>query len=567
LIELQIYFFFPDGYPENENCFINKCLLTSFIFGFYQSEKYDTSILDSDKKDSENLTTYDRLVKLSDKAKYGKIQQNKAGKELDKLLNELCQNLNIPLQGPHNYTDVLSILADHYKCQIHLITGMEERSADYTSFPKIYDDSLPQIFLFKICDNHVVHIENLKKFFNSNRSICFYCHEAFSARHFHKCPKKSCRQCYSMVASSTTKTFAHLPFKYCNKEIVENVKLECTVCLQTSFKTKLCLENHSSQCLRKRNTSKNQAYSKLGQACQKCFKFISFQNKPAGKTPADMIIDHKCLPPNHRVCKYCREHVLSAETHSCKVRKKELTKIWPNLVFFNFECRDMSSLRCDNCKTIKLNYLETRKISNLELHHDKNFPSLFCKYHTNPPHELYPLNPNVAVIWRETERGVFEEYVLLDERFKKEDEKTCDVFKFEYFTNENVQPYVSETVGRFNQKPIITKCFQNQLDTQLENRKRTIIYKFIQLVTQPSWRNSTLISWNDKFSHLSLIFEGLCSLGATPTLMNKSKKIFSVTLENHHLRFIDACNFFSGQLYDVALQYDVEFEKHFFPDR
>ena len=524
--------------------------------------------MDTDKKDSNNLTTYDRLVKLNDKAKFGKKLQNIAGRELNKILTDICEKLNIPLQGPHNYKQVCEVLSTHFNCQIHLISGIEERSADYQSFPETYNDSLPQIFLFKICDNHVVHIQSLKKFFNANRLICFYCHEGFSAKHIHKCPKKSCKQCFLTLASITTKQFAHLPFRYCDKETVENVNnLECSLCLQTTFKTELCLKNHSLACLGKRKSAKNltnQTYSKLGQVCQKCFKFVSFQCRPAGKSVEDVLNSHKCLLPNHRVCKYCRTQVATSDSHSCKLRKKELTKTWPNLVFFNFECRDLSSLHCNKCKSIKLNYLKEKKITNTELHKDKNFPKLSCKFHQD---SIKDFSPNVAVIWRETKRGVFEEHVLLDEKFENNrDQKTCEIYKFEYFTSENIQPYVTETVSCFNQRPIISSCFQKQLQTQLENRKRTIIYKFIQLVTQPSWRNSTLISWNDKFSHLSLIYEGFCTLGATPKLLNKSRKLFSVTLENHQLRFIDACNFFSGQLHDVALQFEVDFDKKFFPD-
>ena len=210
--------------------------------------------------------------------------------------------------------------------------------------------------------------------------------------------------------------------------------------------------------------------------------------------------------------------------------------------------------------------MKEHKITMTELYQDENFPKLFCQSHQNA---LKELSPNVAVIWRESERGIFEEYVLLDEEFENhKDHKTKDIFKFEYFTNDNFQPCVTEASGIFkNQRPVITKNFQDQLDTQLEKRKRTIMYKFIQLVTQPSWRNSTLISWNEKFSHLSLVFEAFSKLGAIPKLLNKSRKIFSVSLENHNLRFIDACNFFSGQLYNVASQYEIKFEKLFFPEK
>jgi hypothetical protein len=246
------------------------------------------------------------------------------------------------------------------------------------------------------------------------------------------------------------------------------------------------------------------------------------------------------------------------------VRKKELTKIWPNLVFFNFEYRNMSSLHCENCKAIKLNYLKDQKITEIQLHEHETFPQLVCKFHKSPQKEFIP---NVAVIWRENERGIFEEYVLSDEMFENNVEKTSNVYKFDYFTNENIQPYVTESSVPFNQQPVITKCFTNQLETKVASKKRTIIYKFLQLVTQSSWRNSTLISWNDKYSHLSSVLEALISVGCIPKILHKKRKLYSVTLEKHNLRFIDACNFFSGHLHDVASQYEIKFERMFFPNR
>ena len=557
-------YFLADGFPKEPSCFKNKCLLTSFVFGYYQYQKFDPSISDNVKKDEKNLTTYDRLSKLNDRAKHGKEKQNSAGKELKTILTEMCENLNIPLEGPHKFQEVLTDLSNHFKCQIHLLSGAEESRASYESFPKSFDNSLPQIFLFKISDQHVVHIRDLKKFFESNRLICFYCRQTFYHRTVHKCPLTSCKQCSLPVASSLTKQLKYLPFKYCDKMIKENTNQKCLKCLQI-FQTELCLKTHLVKCEWKKKKSN---YSKLGQICQKCFKFISFKKygKSEKKSPEEILKLHKCFEPDRRLCKHCREYVTTSETqsHSCKVRKKDLTKIWPNLVFFHFEYRNISSFNCEKCKAVKLSYLKSHNLTEIELEQHKILPELVCDYHTTSLQK--DLIPNVAVIWREKERGVFEEYVLSDEILESSEKNPCDIFKFEYYTNENIQPFVTSSAGRFNKEPRQTVSFINNLSTKLAVKKRTIIYKFLELVTQSTWKNSTLISWNENVSHLSSILEALISVGAIAKSFHRKRKLYSVQLEKHNLKFIDACNFFSGNLHDVASQFEVNFEKTFFPN-
>lgn len=556
-------FLFPDGFPNDLTCFKNKCLLTSFIFGYFQYEKFNPLISDEQKKDKMNLTTYDRLLKLTDK--HGKIQRNIAGAELKKILLEMCKNVNISMNGPHDFSSVLTNLAEYFKCQIHLIQGSEEKRASYESFPKEYDDSLPQIFLFN-SDKHVMHICNLKKFFRDNRFICFYCRGSFSSLNGHKCKKNFCKECHLPLASSQTKVLPYLPFRYCDKLIKENINKKCSKCLQI-IQTDNCYTNHLKKCEWKKKQSQ---YSKLGRVCENCSRFISFKNNVKGgekRSPEQILSLHKCYEPDQKPCRHCRElKPISDEKHCCKVQKTELTKIWPNLIFFHFEYRDLSSINCEQCKNLKLNYLKTHNSNMMqsESNNDKSLTELVCENHAkNYKKELIP---NVAVIWREKERGVFEEYVLLEDYFGEEEKEPCDILKFEYFTNENVQPYVKTLNQKGQDNPKETCGFSNILATKLNNVKKTIIYKFIQLVTQDSWRNSTLISWNDQVSHLSEILEALISLGANALPFQKKRKLYSVQLEKHNIKFINACNFFNGSLYDVASQFEIKVKKRFFPN-
>jgi len=550
-------FTLSDGFPEEPKCFYEKCLLTSCIFGYYQYEKFDSAIPETAKRDEKQLTTYDRLCRLNDRAKFGTILQNKAGRELKNILNELTAKLNIPLEGPHKYDETLTILADHFKSQIHLITGSQESKAHYQSFPSKYDDRLPQIFLFKVSDSHVVHIQNLKKFFKDNRTICFYCRQTVSSKINHKCRLNSCPKCTFPRANSCTKQLSYLPFKYCDSDITENkVEQKCSKCLQI-FETIACFKGHLFKC-----GSQQNEFSKWGQICQQCFKFISFRQP--GKHPAEILEEHRCASVNHRVCKFCRHYFPTSERHACKVRKKEATKVWPNLIFFNFEYRNLTSLNCDKCQQLKLNYLSMHNLTELQLLEDKNFPLLTCQSHQSPQKDSLP---NVAVIWRESDRGIFEEYVLTEANLDNKVDHTSDVFKFTYFTEDNRQPYVTKTPIHYKQNAAITKSFYSQLETKLASKKRTIIYKFLQLVTQSGWQNSTLISWNDKFSQLGDIIEALITLGCIPRILHKRRKLFSVILENLNLRFINACNYFSGHLHDVASQYGINFTKNFFPNR
>lgn len=512
--------------------------------------------MDEDKLDLDNLTTYDRLLKLKDRGpKTGKIRQNKAGQELKHIVNDLCEILSIPLEGPHDPNSVFDLLSKHYCCQIHLIAGAEEVEPDYQSYPEKFDESLPQIFLYKINERHVVHIHNLKQFFKDNRSICFHCRKTYSI--YHKCPKKqSCNQCSRRFATSTTKQWSYLPFQYCDKHIKIEDPQTCPKCLQ-EFTSQLCMKNHNSKC-------GSGEFSKLGQVCQTCKKFVSFKIR-GQKTPAEILENHKCFS-KYRVCKYCYEYFPASYSHSCQVRKKELTKTWPNLVFFNFEYKNLTNLYCKQCKNLKLEYLQRiNNTTDTNLYDDNNILNLVCDKHKDPRAKL--LIPNVAVIWRESERGVFEEYIITDQKLNDCEEKNPGIFKFEYFTETNVQPYVTETPMGFKEKTVSTGSFIDQLNQKVASKKNNIIFKFLQMVTQPSWRNSTLLSWNDKYSHLGTIIEALLTIGTIPKIFHKKQKIFSVILENQNLKFMDACNYFPCTLHELATQYGINFDKMFFPHR
>jgi hypothetical protein len=333
----------PDSFPNNHVAFVNKCLLTSFFFGYFQSRKFDPNI---------NDFTYDQLMNLSDRKKSSRSQKNEAGKKLLDLINNCAKKLNISPCGPHDYREILPMLAAEYQCQIHVIIGSQEKSSKVESFPEHYDDSLAQVFLLRTSKNHVVFINNLKAFFRHNHEICLVCLKTFGHHYRHKCVRETCKKCLLFFAGENTKQPSYLPFKFCNSRISSNLgeSVKCQLCLVT-FDTEKCFDLHTSFCGKLSKTGEpKKKISRHGQLCQNCNNYLRFN--VSGMTPKQIIENHICFEDEIKRCKHCRCPKYD-RLHSCKVEKTHLTKTWPNLVFINFEYRNLSSELCGACENIR----------------------------------------------------------------------------------------------------------------------------------------------------------------------------------------------------------------------
>jgi len=61
------------------------------------------------------------------------------------------------------------------------------------------------------------------------------------------------------------------------------------------------------------------------------------------------------------------------------------------------------------------------------------------------------------------------------------------------------------------------------------------------------------------------IFRLFISKGITPTIIQKGTKIYLLEIESINLKFINSSCFISGDEYDVAKMYELNFDQHYFP--
>ena len=485
----------PDSFPSNQFAFVNKCLLTSFFFGYFQSRKFDPNHNDS---------TYDFLLHLTDQKKNVRGRKNAAGEKLLERINDCARRLNISPCGPHDYREILPKLAIEYQCQIHVIIGMQEKNGKVESFPNQYDDSLAQIFLLRTSENHVVFINNLRAFFRKNREICLECHKTFPHHYRHKCVRETCKNCLLFFASEKTMQPKYLPFQFCNSKISSDENVKCELCLVT-FATKKCFDLHSSFCGKiSKNGKTKKEISRRGQLCQTCNKYLRFNF--GRMTPKEIIEKHVCFEEELKKCQHCWCPMYD-RLHSCKVEKTPLTQNWPNLVFINFEYRNLTSEHCEACERLRKKNTARNDIPR----------NIFCEYHEQ---NYETEEPNVICVWREKSRGLFEEHIILEDSFNVPSCEPKEKYKFEYYNDKNVQPSTTKVKARYNHNRKFAPHLQNVVLQKSKEKNNSAIWKFLQLILLPEWRNSVFLSWNEGHNHLVSF---LCTVYH---FFNPSKKLF-----------------------------------------
>lgn len=218
--------------------------------------------------------------------------------------------------GPYDST-LIEPMHYLFESQITIIKSLNEEYALIERYPKKFDNSLPQIFLYMEQPNHVVAIINLHKFFNQNKAFCMYCLKTYNCCNYtynrHTCNLREfhCNHCNFPLANSlTTRKYLHLPMKYCYKNLEENNPLSCKRC-KNSFPTQSCFNNHKllvCKTLKYCNYCKQRFYHFEQHSCEKKF-----------------------------FCKQCFTHTSTRNTHFCKFYQVKPTKAWRKMIFFDFQ--------------------------------------------------------------------------------------------------------------------------------------------------------------------------------------------------------------------------------------
>ena len=524
----------PIGYSQNPRAFKDECLLTHIVLGYYCfAEKF--------KIVTENNITFKQLTKINSK---NKNVQNKAGNLLQSLILQIKTKFNLSLHGPYTFNDLAPILSKHYNCQIHLINGIEQTQVGLLSEPETFDDSKHQIYLLSTLSNHVILISNLKTFFSHNRKVCLECKKSFSKNHFHVCKARTmCHNCKSFYASLSTIDITSI--RYCDSEI--EVPLDnpiiCVKC-EMKFLTQKCYNLHKAVC-----------YSRWH--CQICSRTFNVSPKSAQQIKQE----HVCYLASK--CQNCRVSYASDEYHLCAIPKTKGDKYWPNLVFFQFAVQNLNSENCLPCFELQNQYCKDNNLEYCKFKKEKVFGKILCPIHSVKT--ISNNKPNACVIFREISRGEFKEYILCDDSLMSDvsDQPKCD-FKYLYCDSSVELPHQNVNIG--GRKRVRTNDFTCKLAMLSNKSQKTMLDKFLLLVSQRDWENSVYISHQAQQVNLPSILEAFLSLGVTPNIIQKNLSLHSLEIDFLKSRFLNGSSFLSGTVEEICLQFNVAFEPSYFPE-
>ena len=549
-----------NGYPKNLIAFVNKCLLTSVILGFFKNEYEKEDSIDKTFElllhlcqNKPHLPKGFKIKNGSKKFRNSKNQmKNKAGDFLSNYLKGMVSECEISPCGPFDFYEVLPKLSQYLGSQIHVIQSLQGDTASVVSFPDEFNCGQPQIFLDATLPNHVCLITNVLAFCRHfNKNLCIFCKRTSSLYHTHDCRKrKICKKCHRYFKLETTINHNVHFLKFCDSQIKNDFDENpvCEVCNQ-HFNTKSCMEAHESKCGKKKP---NQPLPKgrNGYYCEKCEKCFNYGFANAEDAKKYHICDKELVQ-----CKNCFQYV-DGSYHLCKISQQAHTKKWPNLAIFSFTYKHKEE--CGPCFDLRDKFRQEKNLTWMDAYKNEEFSKLYCPDHSEFTQSYS--EPNAAVIYKEIKRGVFQKIVLFEDELNFEPCLPSDLETFHYSPN-----YTRQALELKESYEKNVNGLKNALQSIVIKKKKTLLEKFVLLITRPEWQNYTFLSYNgDRCENLSLL-RIFADLNLLPSLVQKGNKITSMHFTFLNLRFLNASAFITGSLQDFIEQFGLQTEQHFFP--
>ena len=538
------------GFPKNPQAFSSACFLSSIVL-------WQMRILanESDSGAEKELITLMKICKGEKKIfayRSGKNNPpsecwenihsntlNLAGELMLKKLAHFSKACNICFTEQIDLHESISKIADHFKCQIHLVQGFAAETASILSYPDEFDSSRPQIVLENLIGNHVTLVTNLNQFFRHfDRELCFVCRKTFSIGYRHWCTMKNCLSC--RLPLKTEKTIKQLDpfFKFCDSQIVKENRLRiprtCSIC-NTILYSELCQKYHSSLCGLK-------GQGRSGYFCPLCKNFfkLGFENALVAKA------NHACNR-NTKNCRLCKSPQLS--NHQCLVKPTSHTTSIPKLAFFVFSFQ--SSENCTDCFLLRDNFRIEKNISWKELNLSKNFLSLVCNNHKLSSN--LDSKPNAAVILSEVSAGKFERTILFGDDLNPDYQGIKSTENFDYIPFEFTSAFSTKTKNEKLKREI-------ELIISLLNEKKfkSVQEKFLLEIIQPKYKNTTFLSFNADKLHNQVILNSFAELNLIPFVIQDSGKVKMISFRTLKIRFYNASSFLEGTLEDRISQFSLD---------
>ena len=520
----------PIGCNNDPNAFKDNCLLASVMFAYLKIN---------------NVAKYLKVKKLC-YAKSSIGDKNKAVKILKTAIQGLCELCEISYNGPHNTEEILPVISNILKIQIHLVINFEGRKSVIQSFPEKHNYELPRIYLYQNEVNHIKVIDNLKSFFEWNKKIiCFDCKKAFGhfLRTSHRCQlQNTCFNCDGIYLSPNTIEIDHELTTYCNSKLSDNYvpEFNCDNCNLT-FRTNSCFENHLKKC-----SANNKGW--------KCLDCGIFQTAVNAQTAEELKTQHVC-GETRKKCLYC--FMLKEKDHICKVKFKSPHTVWPNLGFITMKHPQLGNGNCQNCFNEKKNFTIENNITLQDLFKTEIYSTLVCNAHKTVPIQT---TPTVITVIVETSRHNFKEYLFCDDRIQT----NTDTFPEFYIPYSNTpKPMSSSPCGMKKTAQKVTPQFEKKLNMIYKKPNMTAVDKLMLFLCQSNFKNFTFLVHES--NSLFTLLDSFLKLNISPDCVQSGHKLNYLEVTCLQMRFINIAMYLKGSLFEIAEQYNIAYEKYYFP--
>jgi hypothetical protein len=438
-------------------------------------------------------------------------KQKKVGNIIVEEINKIVFATKLPENGPYELETTCKILSEYLNCQFIIFNGIHQESNILFMYPSTYQDNLHPIFIYNpnLETNHLVYIKRLSSFYSKNFRICFACKKNFKAktskRPMHLCRHRtSCFCCRRFYQSSSTYINESLKHEFCDRNVTKELSFQCTLCNLTIF-SKHCLQGHRRFC--------SGSKGNFGYKCLTCGQFTY---RTGNTNFEDMVKNHVCglLKKQCLIC--FKENEFN---HLCELKKDKISIDWPKLGFIVFD-----------------EYLKE----------DQNIP--FC-----------------ALIYREeNERGNFTKYTFFDANFNSEVKeskiKETNSLFFKYFLDTQENKFETK-----EKPPKQTDDFKINYNKLQNINNPSFMESILQFILNPNFLDTTYICADNHSIFLMSILKTFISNGFIPTCIRNHQNIILLEIKAFKIRFLSMNQYLNGTIYDIAKQFDIQFDQHFFP--
>ena len=432
-----------------------------------------------------------------------KSKSKSALKILTEHLSNIFSVTNLKQTGPYQLQSTIILLSNTYKCQFFVFESFNLRSKIYYMYPEDYNDALKPVYLFKPKFDSN-HIIFIKNINSFFTSKGAICFACLKS--FKRNGDSRCSHlCRKQSTCFACRRFFQTNTTYINS-FLERFFCDKFVTKESTFQCNVCnCDIYYQRCLRNhKRFCKGKGY--FGYKCSQCRHFTYCSLK---QTSEDLKKSHTC--DQFKICRNC--YRLKEANHLCKLKIEKPHSFNSRLAFFQIVFDQITSI------------------------------------------------PIAAFFLREeSKRGTFTKYAFYDELIQCKSKEESNFFIQNYF--EKFQDYNKDF---FDSKKIEKKCL-NYFET-LAEQPICFAREILKFLMDVNFHTTTYICEDTSSCNLMGILSLLVNAGICPNILKKGQNIILIEIPEVAIRFIKSNNYVAGNEYFVANQFQIPFERLFFPEK